>query len=116
MGGADVIPGVSGGTVALIVGVYQRFINAIKLWTPATVLALLGSINGLWQTGDARTRLNKALHDVDFFFIAPLGAGGQCDCSRLKIFPHLLKNIPSTNERLLFWFNLGFDLGSSTQC
>ena len=29
MGGADAIPGVSGGTIALILGIYQRFINAV---------------------------------------------------------------------------------------
>ncbi|MBT8399009.1 MAG: DUF368 domain-containing protein, partial [Rhodothermia bacterium] len=30
MGGADIIPGVSGGTVALIVGIYERLIASIK--------------------------------------------------------------------------------------
>ncbi|MGM0545299.1 MAG: DUF368 domain-containing protein [Bacteroidota bacterium] len=30
MGSADVVPGVSGGTLALIVGIYSRLINAIK--------------------------------------------------------------------------------------
>jgi putative membrane protein len=30
MGGADVIPGVSGGTVALIVGIYERLVTAIS--------------------------------------------------------------------------------------
>lgn len=30
MGVADVIPGVSGGTIALILGIYERFLNAIK--------------------------------------------------------------------------------------
>ena len=30
MGGADIIPGVSGGTVALITGIYERFIDAIR--------------------------------------------------------------------------------------
>ena len=35
MGGADAIPGVSGGTVALILGIYERFIGAL-----ATILAL----------------------------------------------------------------------------
>ena len=30
MGGADVVPGVSGGTVALIVGIYERLITAIS--------------------------------------------------------------------------------------
>ncbi|MEY8264088.1 MAG: DUF368 domain-containing protein, partial [Bermanella sp.] len=30
MGAADVVPGVSGGTVALVTGIYERLINAIK--------------------------------------------------------------------------------------
>ena len=30
MGGADIIPGVSGGTVALILGIYERLVNAIS--------------------------------------------------------------------------------------
>ena len=30
MGGADVIPGVSGGTIAFITGIYERLLNAIK--------------------------------------------------------------------------------------
>ena len=29
MGGADIIPGVSGGTVALVVGIYERLVTAI---------------------------------------------------------------------------------------
>ena len=38
MGAADIVPGVSGGTIALIAGIYQRLINA------------LGSIGpSLWQ-------------------------------------------------------------------
>ena len=31
MGGADVIPGVSGGTMALIVGIYERLVRALRL-------------------------------------------------------------------------------------
>ena len=30
MGAADIIPGVSGGTIALITGIYERLVNAIK--------------------------------------------------------------------------------------
>lgn len=41
MGAADVVPGVSGGTMALIMGIYQQLINAIKsfdfLWFKALV-------------------------------------------------------------------------------
>ena len=30
MGGADIIPGVSGGTVALILGIYRRLVTALS--------------------------------------------------------------------------------------
>ena len=30
MGGADIVPGVSGGTVALILGIYERLVTAIS--------------------------------------------------------------------------------------
>ncbi|MBL7866216.1 MAG: DUF368 domain-containing protein, partial [Cyclobacteriaceae bacterium] len=30
MGGADVIPGVSGGTIAFITGIYEELINSLK--------------------------------------------------------------------------------------
>jgi putative membrane protein len=37
MGGADVIPGVSGGTVALILGIYTRLVTAISHWDSTLV-------------------------------------------------------------------------------
>lgn len=40
MGAADVVPGVSGGTIAFIAGIYERLINGIKSVLPA-LLALL---------------------------------------------------------------------------
>ena len=30
MGAADIVPGVSGGTIALLTGIYERLIGAIK--------------------------------------------------------------------------------------
>ncbi|CAN5435758.1 DUF368 domain-containing protein [soil metagenome] len=41
MGAADVIPGVSGGTVAFISGIYEELINSIKSIDPAAVRLLL---------------------------------------------------------------------------
>lgn len=40
MGAADVVPGVSGGTIAFITGIYERLLNAIKSVNPATVKLL----------------------------------------------------------------------------
>ena len=40
MGGADIIPGVSGGTVALILGIYRRLVTAL-FRVDATLLGML---------------------------------------------------------------------------
>ena len=37
MGAADVVPGVSGGTVAFITGIYERLLNALKTLTPVSL-------------------------------------------------------------------------------
>ncbi len=103
MGGADVIPGVSGGTMALIMGLYQRFINAIKLWTPNTVLGLLKNISGIWRKGESRAALIKALEAVDFFFIAPLGIGvASAIVVASKFIPHLLQTYPHQMNGFFF--------------
>ena len=68
MGGADIIPGVSGGTVALITGIYERLIDAIK------------SINLLFAIYFFRGFLDKKyflkskqiFRNIDFKFILPL--------------------------------------------
>jgi putative membrane protein len=65
MGGADIIPGVSGGTMALIVGVYER---------------LVGGISSMVSFGLALLRLDpgtaaKHWRAVPWGLIAPLGAG-----------------------------------------
>lgn len=41
MGSADIVPGVSGGTMALIVGIYSRLIHAIKSFDTSFVKSLL---------------------------------------------------------------------------
>lgn len=40
MGAADVVPGVSGGTIAFITGVYDEWLNSLKRCTPAVLLML----------------------------------------------------------------------------
>jgi putative membrane protein len=49
MGAADVIPGVSGGTIAFITGIYEELINSIKSINPASLRLLLrGKIREFW--------------------------------------------------------------------
>lgn len=63
MGAANVIPGVSGGTVAFITGIYERLINAINSFGVAAAKLLL--------KGQFRSFAEK----VDFWFLSCLGGG-----------------------------------------
>ena len=50
MGGADVIPGVSGGTIAFITGIYDEFVGSIaKLDASAVSLLLRGRFKDFWK-------------------------------------------------------------------
>lgn len=65
MGTADVIPGVSGGTVALIVGIYERLIESIRLLASSATTLLRGS-----REGSA-----AAFRSVEWRLVLPLGVG-----------------------------------------
>jgi putative membrane protein len=65
MGAADIVPGVSGGTIALILGIYERLIASIRAGSSALGNILTGSISGF----------RKWMNVVDWAFILPLGAG-----------------------------------------
>lgn len=54
MGAADIVPGVSGGTMALITGIYQRLLTALgNLPAAALVLVRERSVGRAWQSMDA---------------------------------------------------------------
>jgi len=63
MGGADIIPGVSGGTVALILGIYVRLVTAISHFDMTFVAHLRA---GRWR---------QAAGHVDLRFLAALLSG-----------------------------------------
>lgn len=70
MGAADAVPGVSGGTIALITGIYERLIGAITAVTPERVVAVLAApVPG--RRNDARA----AFLAVDGPFLLALGTG-----------------------------------------
>ena len=54
MGAAEVVPGVSGGTIAFITGIYERLLLALKQFTPRLLLGLRDpGIAALWRQVDA---------------------------------------------------------------
>ncbi len=53
MGAADIVPGVSGGTIALITGIYERLLGAIvAVDSDALSMTLSGRWNALWHRID----------------------------------------------------------------
>lgn len=65
MGAADVVPGVSGGTVSLLLGIYTRLIDTVR--AAAGVLGTL--LRGRWR--EARAQLRS----FDWWFAVPLVVG-----------------------------------------
>ena len=63
MGVADIVPGVSGGTIALITGVYDELIKSIS------------SVNKDFVQALSKLEIKKALEILNFKFLFPLGFG-----------------------------------------
>lgn len=84
MGAADIVPGVSGGTMALILGIYQRLIAALRsLARPPFLRALM------------RGRLREAFDLVDGAFLLALVAGIFTSVVTLaQLLSHLLETRP----------------------
>lgn len=63
MGAADIVPGVSGGTVAFLMGIYEELIQSIKTVSGKVLqLGIQGKFKAAWQT-------------IPFSFLLPLGFG-----------------------------------------
>ncbi|WP_049903098.1 DUF368 domain-containing protein [Halococcus agarilyticus] len=70
MGAADAVPGVSGGTIALITGIYERLIAAITALDPSA-LRYLPRIHRRTE----RAELRAVLVEMDVPFLFALGTG-----------------------------------------
>jgi putative membrane protein len=64
MGAADVVPGVSGGTMAFILGIYEELIRSIRVFTTPDALKLL-----------VQFQLKHAAKVLPWRFLAALGSG-----------------------------------------
>ena len=98
MGAADVVPGVSGGTIAFVMGIYQELIDSIKSVNIASVKTLLsGNYKGFWQA-------------VNGNFLVALFVGILFSILSLaKLFKFLLENHPT----LLWSFFFGLIVASA---
>jgi len=70
MGAADSVPGVSGGTIALITGIYDRLVGAITAFDPRALRHLVHPTDA-----DARAEVKTTLVRMDIAFLVALGLG-----------------------------------------
>ncbi|WP_239495303.1 DUF368 domain-containing protein [Salinicola halophilus] len=97
MGAADAVPGVSGGTIALIVGIYQELIETIKRFGPHAVT--------VWR----REGVGAAIAYLNLGFLAPLVLGILIS---LVTVAHLVTWLMQRHELLLNAFFFGLVLAS----
>ncbi|NOQ26237.1 MAG: DUF368 domain-containing protein [Bacteroidales bacterium] len=97
MGAANVIPGVSGGTIALITGVFERLINAIKSFDIKAIKLLF------------KGKIKELIEYVDLYFLIAVFSGMIISVVSLaKLLEFLFTNYP-----VLVWaFFFGLILAS----
>jgi putative membrane protein len=97
MGVANVIPGVSGGTIALITDIYEELINSLKS-LDKEALKLLFSC-----------KIKELIHHTNFYFLASIFSGSIISVFTVaSIFKYLFANYP-----VLIWaFFFGLILAS----
>ena len=83
VGSANVIPGVSGGTIALITGIFERLINALKSFNLTAIK--------LFFTG----KFKEFAKHTDLWFLASVGSGVVVAILTIaRIFEYLFDNYP----------------------
>lgn len=98
MGAADVVPGVSGGTVAFVLGIYERLVATIR--DGARALARVARLD--------RRGFVDGLRAVDWAFLLPLLAGiGLAIVSLAHLIERLLDDHPVHMAGLFFGLVLG---------
>lgn len=98
MGASDVVPGVSGGTVALILGIYNGLITNIGIGAKALGRIVRGDVSGFIER----------LRQVDWMFLLPLLAGiGAAVVILAGIIESALRDYPEAMAGLFFGLVIG---------
>lgn len=98
MGAADLVPGVSGGTVALVTRIYPRLLAALNAGTQAATLLLRGQVRGA----------GGVLRTVDWWFVVFLAAGVAMSVAALAgVIETLLAEQPVRTAAVFFGLMAG---------
>ncbi len=104
MGTADIIPGVSGGTIALITGIYTRLISSVD-----DAVNHGGAVLKKLLTGSARD-VKDDLMQIDFALFIPLFLGIGLSFLSLS---HLIHYLLENQTALLYAFFFGLIISSA---
>ncbi|WP_407416169.1 DUF368 domain-containing protein [Methanobrevibacter sp.] len=102
MGSADIVPGVSGGTIALITGIYAHLVEAISN-------IKFGFVKPLFK-GDLKGFKQQFLNEIDFKFFIPLILGiGVAFLTLAKVVTYCM----DVHTALTYSFFLGLIIASA---
>jgi len=109
MGSADGVPGVSGGTIALIAGVYERLIAAITAVTPGRIIRFVRALVPVDGGVDVRSAFSELL-EIDIWFLLAL-VGGVA--TAVVIVTRIVTIASKETPELLFGFFFGLIAASA---
>ena len=93
IGTADLVPGVSGGTVALVTGIYPRLVSAVYAGARSAGTALKGDFGGA----------RRAAGRVDWWFLTPVVVGAALAVLSLaRVVEGLLRDHPVRTAAVFF--------------
>ena len=99
MGAADIVPGVSGGTIALVLGIYERLIASVNAGSSALGSIIKGDVSGF----------KRWLRAVDWAFILPLGGGVLL---AIVLLAHIIEDLLQREPVLMASLFVGLVAGS----
>jgi putative membrane protein len=98
MGTADMVPGVSGGTVALVVGIYERLVRSLRAFTSAPVTLVRAD----------RSAARERVGEVEWSLVVPVVVGILTAIAvGSGVVPRLLDDHPLETSSLFFGLILG---------
>jgi putative membrane protein len=108
MGICDLIPGISGGTIAFIAGIYERLINAVKAFSPALLFSLFRVL--ISPKKENKQRLKENIKKLDLHFLMILFAG---IITAILLGSRLIKYLLENYSSYTLVFFIGLILASS---
>lgn len=101
MGAADVVPGVSGGTIAFISGIYEQLITAISSVRPVHALSFAKLL--LFWRARLRREAIRSLSEIHWSFLLPLISGIAAAILLMsRVVPYLMREYPFYTYSLFF--------------